>query len=124
MSLVAAQPEPARGAAVAELVDELHAFENLLRESYAAGARVATAFAAAQKAEKLSPVAGHQFVAAIGNANVQACAALSTTADAHRLLEKLGTRLGFDVSAYGDVRKDPEETIFTKGQLGSTRAVA
>ena len=122
MSLVAAQTEAPRGAAVAEeLVNELHALENLLRESYAAGARVSAAFAAAQKAEKLSPVAGHQFVVAISNAGVQACGALSATADAHRLLEKLGMRLGFDVSAYGDGQKDPKEEIFTSGALRISR---
>jgi len=122
LSLVAAQVEAPRGAAVAELVGELHAFENLLRDSYAAGARVSAAFAAAQKAEKLSPVAGHQFVAAISNAGVQACGALSATADAHRLLEKLGMRLGFDVSAYGDGQKDPKEEIFTSGALRASHA--
>ena len=124
MSLVAAQAEVPRGAAVAELVGELHAFENLLRDSYAAGARVSAAFAAAQKAEKLSPVAGHQFVAAISNAGVQACGALSATADAHRLLEKLGMRLGFDVKAYGDGGKDPQEAIFTTGDARHARWVA
>lgn len=122
LSLVAAQAEAPRGVAVAELVDELHAFENLLRDSYAAGARVSAAFAAAQKAEKLSPVAGHQFVAAISNAGVQACGALSATADAHRLLEKLGMRLGFDVAAYGDGQKDPKEEIFTSGALRASHA--
>jgi hypothetical protein len=89
------------------LVSELHAYERLLQGLYAKGGELACAAIAAQEKQNVSPVAGHQILAAISNAQLMVASALGHMAEGHRQLETLGRKLGFDVSAFGDVLKPP-----------------
>lgn len=94
---------------VVRFVGALHAYERLLRSSYAAGANLANAAIEAQVQRNLSPTTGHQILHSLTNANLAVTDALSRSAQAHRLLEILGRQLGLDISAYGDVHQKPSE---------------
>lgn len=89
------------------MVAELHTYERLLQALYAKGGELATAAIEAQSARNISPVAGHQIIASLSQAQLMVSTALSHTADSHRQLEILGRKLGIDVSAFGDVLKPP-----------------
>jgi hypothetical protein len=89
------------------LAGELRGYENLLRATYAAGGRLATAAAEAQASRRLSVICGHQVLAAISAANVEVAEAIAHGAHAHRLLDALARQLGVDTSAYGDEHKYP-----------------
>lgn len=97
-----------RDAAVGQLVASLFSYEELLQRIFAEGGRLATAAIEAQAGQNLSPLAGHQILAAISNAQVAVTGALRHMAEGHRLLETLGQNLGMDVEAFGDVIKRPK----------------
>lgn len=84
-------------------------FEGQLQAAYASGAALAAFAVKAQRLQGLSPTAGHQALGAISNANMSVSGALSHAAAAHRLMEQLAARLGFDVTSYGE-NKDPAFT--------------
>lgn len=91
------------------LVSELHAYERLLQSLYAKGGELACAAIAAQAGHNVSPVAGHQILASISNAQLMISSALGHMADGHRQLETLGRKMGLDVTSFGDVLKPPAE---------------
>ena len=105
------------------LAGELHAFENLLRQTFATGGRLATAAAEVQASRQLSLTVGYQVLGAIGGANAEVGEAIARAAEAHRLLDTLARRFGIDVTAYGDVHKYPGDAVFT-GADGSHLSVA
>lgn len=88
---------------------ELHGFERLLRNTFAAGGRLQTAAVEAQAAEGLSPVAGHQVLRAITAAQAAVGEAIAQSAGGHRLVEQLGRSLQHDVHAYGEGTKPPQD---------------
>lgn len=102
---------PAGGPEVAALASDLHAYEKLLQALFAKGGELSTSAILAQVGRNISPVAGHQVLAAISNAQLLTSSALGHIAEAHRMLEALGRRLGIDVQAFGDVLKPPESAI-------------
>ncbi|GAA4221644.1 hypothetical protein GCM10022253_28170 [Sphingomonas endophytica] len=83
----------------------------MLRDTFAAGGELAQAAVSAQTSERLNPTVGHQFLAAIGAANLAIGEALARTAQGHRQLEVLSRRLGLDPTAYGDGLKPPSATM-------------
>jgi len=97
-------------ASVAQLVYALHAYEALLQVLFAKGGELAMAAIAAQSGENVSPISGHQVLAAISNAQLLVAGALGHMADGHRQLEVLGRKLGIDVSGFGDVLKPQAES--------------
>lgn len=99
------------GPAVATLASDLHAYEKLLQTLFAKGGELSTSAILAQIGRNVSPVAGHQVLAAISNAQLLASSALGHVAEAHRMLEVLGRKLGIDVEAFGDVLKPPSSAI-------------
>ncbi len=82
----------------------------MLQALYAKGGELATAAIVAQAGQNVSPIAGHQILTAISNAQLMASGALGHIAQAHRRLETLAHKLGIDVSAFGDVLKPPAES--------------
>lgn len=94
-------------------VAELHAFERLLSDAYAAGGRLAAAAIGAQCENHLSPTAGHQVLGAISAANLSISDALSRASQGHRLAEVLARHLGIDPTSYGDGLKPPAMTLNT-----------
>lgn len=84
------------------LVAELHRFERLLGEAFAAGGALQATAVAAQRERGYSSIVGHQVLAAISAANLSVSGAITSTADGHRRLEAIGKALGLDVIAYGD----------------------
>ncbi len=89
------------------LASDLHAYERLLQALFAKGGELATAAILAQAGRNLSPVAGHQVLTSISNAQLLASTALGHIARAHRELEMLARKLGIDPKAFGDVLKPP-----------------
>ncbi|MFT4054923.1 MAG: hypothetical protein QM681_10485 [Novosphingobium sp.] len=89
------------------LVTDLRAYERLLQSLFAKGGELSTAAIIAQAGQNVSPIAGHQILTAISNAQLMTSTALGHIAQAHRELEALGRKLGIDLSAYGDVMKPP-----------------
>lgn len=81
----------------------------MLQALYAKGGELATSAIVAQAGHNMSPIAGHQVLAAISNAQLMTSSALSHIAQAHRDLEVLGRKLGIDPAAFGDVLKPPAE---------------
>lgn len=94
---------------VVRFVGALHAYERLLRSTYAAGGDLASAAIEAQLHSNLSPTTGHQILRSLTNANLAVTDALTRSAQAHRLLEILGRQLGLDTRAYGDVHEKPDQ---------------
>ena len=123
MSLVERLTERTRKDNLDELVHALHDMETLIRATWAASGRVATAFAAAEQAEGFSPLVGHQFVAQISRTSLSISDALSHTAEGHRFLRRVATKLGYDTTAYGDAATEPHEA-FTGASAGQAREVA
>lgn len=82
-----------------ELTDALFGYEHLLQRLFSEGGRLASAVVAAQSHENLSPVAGHQILSAISNAQLSVSGAIGHMAEGHRQLEfmaqKLWTCTGF-----------------------------
>ena len=101
----------ASGPGIAALASDLHAYEKLLQALFAKGGELSTSAILAQVGRNLSPVAGHQVLAAISNAQLLTSSALGQVAEAHRMLEMLGRKLGIDVQAFGDVLKPPASAI-------------
>lgn len=101
----------ADGPGIAALASDLHAYEKLLQALFAKGGELSTSAILAQVGRNLSPVAGHQVLAAISNAQLLTSNALGHIAEAHRMLETLGRKLGIDVQAFGDVLKPPARAI-------------
>lgn len=93
---------------MARLVNALHAYEQLLQALFSNGGHLAVAAIEAQTGENISPICGHQVLAAISNAQLMVAGALGHVADGHRQLEVLGRKLGIDVTDFGDVLKPPE----------------
>lgn len=89
------------------LVNALHDYERLLQALYAKGGELATAAILTQAGYKLAPVAGHQVLTALSNAQLMTSTALGHIAQAHRDLEVLARKLGIDVTGFGDVLKPP-----------------
>lgn len=100
---------------VHQFVAELHGFERQLRGAFAAGGRLQVAAVEAQAAEGLSPVAGHQVLAAITAAQTAISEALTQAAGGHRLIERLGRSMAYDVQAYGEGTKPPEQVFSPLG---------
>ncbi|WP_267378109.1 MULTISPECIES: hypothetical protein [unclassified Sphingomonas] len=96
--------------------------ERLIRDSYAASARVNAAFAAASSAEGLPPLTGHQFISQMSRVTLHISDALGHSADGHRLLRRLGDSLGYDVHAFGDTNCPPQASDIAV--VGPTLAVA
>jgi hypothetical protein len=92
---------------VVELTDALFGYENLLQRLFSEGGRLASAVVAAQSRENLSPVAGHQILSAISNAQLSVSGAIGHMAEGHRQLEFMAQKLGIDPEAFGDVIKRP-----------------
>lgn len=92
---------------MAELTDALFGYENLLQRLFSEGGRLASAMVAAQSHENLSPVAGHQILSAISNAQLSVSGAIGYMAEGHRQLEVMAQKLGIDPAAFGDVIKQP-----------------
>lgn len=90
-----------------ELTDALFGYERLLQQLFSEGGRLATAVVAAQAHENLSPVAGHQILSAISNAQLSVSGAIGHMAEGHRQLEVMAQKLGIDAEAFGDVIKRP-----------------
>jgi hypothetical protein len=106
-------PEAVAGSTVpsiAALADDLHGYETLLQALFAKGGELSTSAIRAQVAGNLSPIAGHQVLGAISHAQLLTSNALGHIAQAHRMLETLGRKLGIDVHAFGDVLKPPART--------------
>ena len=97
----------ARDEAFDHLAGCLHSYEGLLRDTFASMVRLQAAACEAQRLSGVGSTVGHQFLRAVTSSSVGITDALSHIADGHRLLEQLGKRLGYDVSAYGDGIKDP-----------------
>lgn len=89
------------------IVGRLHQFERLLRMATAVGSRLSAELAEESETAGLSAIFGHQMLVAFGTANMHVVTALSHSATGHRQLERLGSLLGYDTLAYGDVQKDP-----------------
>jgi hypothetical protein len=104
---------------VLALASDLHAYEKLLQALYAKGGELATAAILAQAGHNLSPVAGHQILTAISNAQLMTSTALGHMAQAHRDLEVLARKLGIDITGFGDVLKEP-----TSGERAMTGLAA
>lgn len=115
LSLVERIDERAKTDGLRELAAALLEMENIIHASHAASARVATAFAQATNAEGLSPLIGHQFVAQISRVGLHLSDALTHSADGHRVLRKLATQLGYDVTAYGDTNCPPKDAFVRNG---------
>ncbi len=92
---------------VTELVAALVGYEQLLQRLFSEGGRLATAVVAAQARENLSPLAGHQILSAISNAQLSVTGAIGHMAEGHRQLEVMAAKLGIDPEAFGDVIKRP-----------------
>jgi len=105
------------------LAAELLAFERLLSACYATCGRLSAAAASAQAHHNLSVVAGHQILSAISAAQGEVASAIGKSAEAHRMIEVVGRRLGYDPTAYGDQEKDPGAG-FTTARASGLRAVA
>ncbi|MCW1986003.1 UNVERIFIED_ORG: hypothetical protein M2348_001735 [Sphingomonas sp. R1F5B] len=104
------KPDDGHGApapSVTALVDDLHGYETLLQALFAKGGELSTSAIRAQVAGNLSPITGHQVLGAISHAQLLTSNALGHIAEAHRMLETLGRKLGIDVHAFGDVLKPP-----------------
>lgn len=101
----------AGGPGVAALASDLHAYETLLQALFAKGGELSTSAIIAQIGRNLSPVAGHQILTAISNAQLLTSTAIGHIAEAHRQLEVLGRKLGIEVHAFGDVLKQPSSGI-------------
>jgi len=96
--------------------------ERLLGETFACGGRLAAAAIDAQTSERLSITAGHQVLSAISAASQSVSEAVTRVAQAHRLLEALGQRLGHDPQAYGDVVKPPSASLDVVAQPAAVAA--
>ncbi|VVT20943.1 conserved hypothetical protein [Sphingomonas sp. EC-HK361] len=116
-----ANDDAARDAAFEHLAECLHSYERLLRDNFASMARLQGAACEAQRLSGVGSTVGHQFLRAVTSSSVGITDALSHIADGHRLLEQLGKRLGYDVSAYGDGIKDPAPG-FTTGSADPLHA--
>src|SRR3546814_17013256 len=89
------------------LFRSLFGYEHLLQRLFSEGGRLASAAVAAQSHENLSPVAGHQILSAISNAQLSVSGAIGHMAEGHRQLEFMAQKLGIDPDAFGDVIKRP-----------------
>src|SRR3546814_19343559 len=87
------------------LFRSLFGYEHLLQRLFSEGGRLASAVVAAQSHENLSPVAGHQILSAISNAQLSVSGAIGHMAEGHRQLEFMAQKLGIDPEAFGDVIK-------------------
>src|SRR3546814_5060786 len=74
------------------LFRSLFGYEHLLQRLFSEGGRLASAAVAAQSHENLSPVAGHQILSAISNAQLSVSGAIGHMAEGHRQLEFMAQR--------------------------------
>ncbi|MES2753162.1 MAG: hypothetical protein V4659_00705 [Pseudomonadota bacterium] len=94
------------------MVGDLQAFERSLRACFAAAGRLTQSAAEADAEQNLGGLAGHQIYGSIATAQIGISTAITATATGHRQLATLGKKLGFDVQAWGDGQKPPEEPFF------------
>lgn len=113
------KPAPGPAPGIAALAGDLHAYEKLLQALFAKGGELSTSAILAQVGGNLSPLAGHQVLTAISHAQLQTSNALGHIAEAHRMLEALGRKLGIDVDAFGDVLKPPASATLGMPSGGS-----
>lgn len=90
-----------------ELANALFDYEKQLQRLFAGGGRLVSALVAAQAGQNLSPVAGHQVLSAVSEAQLAVSGAIRHMAEGHRQLEVMALKFGFDPEAYGDVLKQP-----------------
>lgn len=95
------------------LVNDLKAYEHLLRKTLAAGGRLVTVAAEAQADRGLPAIVGHQIYHAFNAANLDVSAALANVARGHRQLEVLAASIGIDLTAYGKTQDPPAPGFFT-----------
>lgn len=100
---------------VKSLINELHGFERLIRRAIGASGRLTTAAAEAQSYQGLSVTAGHEIYGLIFGSQARLGEALSEISNAHRRLELLGRKIGYDVTALGELKPsfamDESETM-------------
>lgn len=101
------------------MVRLLHEFERNLQAAFSTGGQLQSALTQAQIEAGLSPTAGHQVIASISSANQMISGALGSSAEGHRLIERLGKSLGYDIVQYGDGIKNPAPGFFFEANDGA-----
>jgi hypothetical protein len=89
----------------------LHDYEQMLAGLIEPGSRLAIATARAQKAmaDRLGYLGGHQVLASFSTAQTHVSAAMTSVADGHRKLTRIGAAAGYQLdSEFGDFSKDPK----------------
>lgn len=95
------------------MVAELRRYEALLRDTFASGGRLAAAMAEAQRDQGLSVAFGHQVFGHVGSANVDVSRAIGSIAEAHRMVELLGRKLGIRADEFGPEQPKPDGFFVT-----------
>ena len=96
------------------MVAAYHDYERQLAATFAAGGRLNTAVAEAQRTMvgRLGYLGGHQVIASITNAQAHIGQAITSGAEGHRKLSRLGDSMGYRfASEFGDSRKDPKAVL-------------
>src|SRR3546814_15807105 len=93
------------------LFRSLFGYEHLLQRLFSEGGRLASAVVAAQSHDNLSPVAGHQILSAISNAQLSVSSAIRHMSAGHRPPEFMAQQLGLDPESFGAVLKPPTSPL-------------
>ena len=84
------------------LVSELHSLERLIVRSMSSAGRLVVAAAEAQTHQRLSATAGVEIYNHISGSQTFLAESLAEISLAHRRLEAIGRKLGYDVTAFGE----------------------